>query len=275
VSWRTIGECQPKDGCSEFVYLEVQCLSRNALHRPIANAGAARSSLAPMAICPFATWDEINGPVGNYVGGPYRIVHHTTEGNSYASARAAYSANRCDPHFTVDPVTIFQHIDTSLSARALHHDQQDPETNRLSAISIELVAFAGQPKSAGTLANVAALCRWLESTHGIPQDWPNGYPNPPLNGQDPGGHNRNLANWLTLGGHYGHCHVPANTHWDPAYTLDEVHLVMARQSAVLLSAALAIKASRPSPKKSKSKGVTSAKPKKTSRRRQAGPRRAK
>ena len=31
---------------------------------------------------------------------------------------------------------------------------------------------------------------------------------------------------MTKGGHYGHCHVPANTHWDPAYTADEVAFVM-------------------------------------------------
>jgi len=29
-----------------------------------------------------------------------------------------------------------------------------------------------------------------------------------------------------LGGHYGHCHVPNNVHWDPAYTAGEVSAVM-------------------------------------------------
>ena len=26
--------------------------------------------------------------------------------------------------------------------------------------------------------------------------------------------------------HYGHCHVPVNTHWDPAYTAEEVEYIM-------------------------------------------------
>jgi len=85
----------------------------------------------------------------------------------------------------------------------------------------------GKPKSKAGLTNVGRLCRWIESTHGVPKVWPNGFPNPPIKGNDPGHHNRNEQNWRTQGGHYGHCHVPVNTHWDPAYTADEVAFVMA------------------------------------------------
>jgi len=60
----------------------------------------------------------------------------------------------------------------------------------------------------------------------MPAVWPNGFPNPPKNGGDPDHHNRNEVNWTTKGGHYGHCHVPVNVHWDPAYTADEVAYVM-------------------------------------------------
>jgi hypothetical protein len=76
------------------------------------------------------------------------------------------------------------------------------------------------------LKNVGRLCRWIESTHSVPVAWPNGFPNPPVNGKDPGHHNRNKLNWTTKGGHYGHCHVPVNVHWDPAYTAEEVAFVM-------------------------------------------------
>jgi hypothetical protein len=178
-----------------------------------------------MASCPFATWDPVNGDLGNYSTGPFKIVHHTTEGSSYAGARAAYVASQSDPHFTVDATTIYQHIDTAKVARALRHANGGVETNRSSAVQIEVVAFAGQPKNVAVLAKVAQLCRWIEQTHGIPQTWPNGHPNPPHNGGDPGGHNRDIINWTTASGHYGHSQVPDNTHWDPAYTAAEVAVV--------------------------------------------------
>jgi hypothetical protein len=180
-----------------------------------------------MAKCPFATWRPISGPVGPYTAGPAKIVHHTTEGSTASGAFSAYTANKSDPHFTVDSTTIYQHIDTALSARALRNAPGGVQTNRDSAIQIEVVGFAAKPKNKHTLANVARLCRWIEATHGVPQIWPNGLPKVATpSGHDPGGHNRNAANWDTKGGHYGHSHVPENTHWDPAYTVDEVNFIM-------------------------------------------------
>lgn len=180
-----------------------------------------------MAICPFATQNPISGPSGSYIGGPARIVHHTTEGSTAAGAFGAFAESKSDPHFTVDRTTIFQHINTDVAARALRHPQGTAETNRLSAIQIEVVGFAGKPKDRQTLSNVARLCRWIEAQHSVPRVWPNGHPIPPNgNGEDPGGHNRNLANWKAKGGHYGHSQVPNNTHWDPGYTEDEVLFLM-------------------------------------------------
>jgi len=178
-----------------------------------------------VARCPFAIWDEVSGSAGPYVAGPFRIVHHTTEGSSYAGARAAYAANRSDPHFTVSGGEIHQHVDTGEAARALKNAPGGVETNRASAIQIEVVAFAGQPKDVTTLQAVAQLCRWIEGEHGIPQTWPNGHPRWSTNGQNPGGHNRNAATWAGEDGHYGHSQVPENTHWDPGYTPAEVALV--------------------------------------------------
>jgi hypothetical protein len=103
------------------------------------------------------------------------------------------------------------------------------ETNRDSAVQIEVVGFAGAPKHPQTLRNVARLCRWIEATHGVPKVWPSGFPKPPVNGGDPGHHNRDAATWDDQGGHYGHCHVPENVHWDPAYTSVEVDYLMAAE----------------------------------------------
>lgn len=179
-----------------------------------------------MGRCPFATWQPISGSSGPHVGGPYKIVHHTTEGSSAAGAMAAFTRNKSDPHFTVDANAIFQHIDTAEGARALRNDPGGVETNRDSAVQIELVGFAHLAKDRAALTNLARLCRWIESTHGVPRVWPNGLPRPAVGGRDPGGHNRNAATWDTQSGHYGHCHVPENTHWDPGYSADEVAFVM-------------------------------------------------
>jgi hypothetical protein len=181
-----------------------------------------------MPRCPFAQWEPIpdTSTGGPYASGPFKIVHHTTEGSSYEGAVAAYIDHNSPPHFTVDATTIYQHIDTGEAARALRNPPGGVETNRDSAIQIEVVGFAGRPKNPQTLSNVARLCRWIEQTHNVPRVWPNGLPRPPRAGRDPGGHNRDAATWNGVGGHYGHCHVPENTHWDPAYTELEVDFLM-------------------------------------------------
>jgi hypothetical protein len=177
-----------------------------------------------MAKCPFATWKPITGGDGSFSGGSFKIVHHTTEGSTAEGAMSAYKANRSDPHFTVDSTRIFQHIDTKFFARSLRNKSGGVETNRDSAIQIEVVGFAGKAKDKKTLNNVAKLCRWIEATHDVPRVWPNGLPK---NGsKDPKGHNRNASNWNTKGGHFGHSQVPENDHWDPGYTEAEVKLIM-------------------------------------------------
>lgn len=182
-----------------------------------------------MAKCPFAEFTPISGSSGAFVGGPFKIVHHTTEGSSAKGAMQAFATNRSDPHFTVDGLKIFQHIDTGEAARALRNAAGGVQTNRDSAIQIELVGFAGARKNMAALRNLARLCRWLEHEHGIARIWPNGKPKPPVNGGDPGGHNRDAANWDSVSGHYGHCHVPENTHWDPAFDALEVNFLMAAE----------------------------------------------
>lgn len=201
-----------------------------------------------MARCPFAVWHPISGSSGPHVGGPFKIVHHTTEGSSAQGAMQAFAEHRSDPHFTVDATTIFQHIDTAEGARALRNDPGGVQTNRDSAVQIELVGFAHLPKDHAALTNLARLCRWIEATHSVPKVWPSGFPRPAKNGKDPGGHNRDAATWDTKSGHYGHCHVPENTHWDPAYTQDEVVFIM---DAAFDSAGSLVPGTSPSPKAAK------------------------
>lgn len=179
-----------------------------------------------MAHCPFAEPKPISGPSGSYTGGPFKIVHHTTEGSSAEGAFAAFAANRSDPHFTVNRTKIFQHIDTGVGARALRNPPGGVQTNRDSAVQIEVVGFAGAAKDPATLRNVARLCRWIEAQHNIPRVWPSGPPKAAVAGKDPGGHNRSAANWDAKSGHYGHSQVPENSHWDPAYSALEAKYLL-------------------------------------------------
>jgi hypothetical protein len=189
-----------------------------------------------MAQCPFARWQPVDYNGGEYTGGEFRIVHHTTEGSSATGALEEFKKHFA-PHFVVDAKTIYQLLDTSVAGAALEH-HGDPQTNRLSAVQIEVVGFAGKPKDPATLANVGKLCRWIEQIHNVPRVWPNGFPVPAVNGQDAGHHNRNPIIWAAHGGHYGHEHVPENFHWDPAYTKDEVDFLM-RDAAAPISPAKA------------------------------------
>lgn len=179
-----------------------------------------------MARCPFAVWHPISGSSGPHVGGPFKIVHHTTEGSTAEGALGAFAQNKSDPHFTVDATRIFQHIDTAEGARALRNAPGGVQTNRDSAVQIELVGFAHLPKDPRALTNLARLCRWIETTHGVPKVWPAGVPRPAKNGRDPGGHNRDAPTWDAQSGHYGHCHVPENSHWDPGYNDNELAFIM-------------------------------------------------
>jgi hypothetical protein len=182
-----------------------------------------------MANCPFAEQKPISGGCGTYTGGDFKIVHHTTEGSTAAGAFDNFKLKKADPHFTVDALKVYQHIDTNVAARALRHPPGGIQTNRERAVQIEVVGFAGANKNPLTLKNVARLCRWIEATHGVARSWPAGTPKPPHNGGDPGGHNRDAAIWTDKSGHFGHCHVPDNVHWDPAYTPVEADYVLAAE----------------------------------------------
>jgi hypothetical protein len=169
--------------------------------------------------CPFAAWDPITGPAGAFTGGPKKVVHHKTQGSTLAGARAAYRANRSDPHFTVHPDGVHQHVDTAYASRALRNASGGVQTGRDGAIQIEVVGFSGSTAPAATLGHLLALLVWLRDAEGVAPVWPMG--RPPTTAEAGYGLNtphRNAAVWDRTGGHYGHSQVPENTHWDPAYT---------------------------------------------------------
>jgi hypothetical protein len=174
--------------------------------------------------CPFAMQDVLRSGAGAFVNATAKIVHHTTEGSSYTGARSAYEKTGALPHFTDTfengAYRVWQHLPIDQAATALKHPSGTPETNRANAVQIEHVGFAGRAHDFpdGYLLGIATLCRWIESERGVPRSAPFAF--------GPGAPRLSWEQWESFGGHFGHCHVPGNDHWDPG-ALDVGHILSA------------------------------------------------
>lgn len=157
-----------------------------------------------------------------------RTVWHTTEADPgtsevWASMIRVLTGKSAEPQVLYDPVTdrLGQFIPLNLSGRALKNDGAT-RTNRVGrvCIQIEVIARAAKPFTAywkpgpNFRALMAAIRSW-----GIPDAWPSGPP-PRFVQVGTGGYNspedeRSRTIWTTKGGHYGHSHIPGNSHGDP------------------------------------------------------------
>jgi hypothetical protein len=179
-------------------------------------SGVARRKGVLMDWCDFAKRDD-NGAHdgGGFVGGPPRGVLHTTEGHRYQDARDAFVKNDSWPHFTITnesgTVASYQHLPISVAARSLQHPPGTVQTNRQSAIQIEIVGFAGNSSAfpQSYLDGIAKLMRWIEANDGVAKSSSVKFVPP--------GHQTRLDDeaWLAYSGWCGHQHVPHNIHEDP------------------------------------------------------------
>ncbi len=175
--------------------------------------------------CPLAVRDDAGAhDAGAFVAGPPRGVLHTTEGSSFAGARSAYATNDSWPHFTVSfeggVFTAHQHLSVSVAARSLEHRPGTVETNKHSAIQIEIVGMAaGAPNfPASYLDGLACIMRWIETNAGVARSCA-------VNFVAPGAETRMTdAQWPAYAGWCGHQHVPHNAHEDPG-AIDIAHLL--------------------------------------------------
>lgn len=155
---------------------------------------------------------------------PARVIWHTTEapsgatpkGKQYFDAMAlVLRAKKAEPHLLWDPVTdrLGQFFPLDRAARAVKNDPATGcQTNRTGAacIQIEVVAQAANPFTSywtpgpNFKAVMAALRTW-----DIPEEFPAGALS--RAGESV---SRDHHTWMTRGGHYGHTHVPGNSHWD-------------------------------------------------------------
>lgn len=179
---------------------------------------------------------------GAHVAGPWRGVLHTTEGSSTAGAIAAYRTSGNYPHFTVSEHSIEQHCPINVGATALKHPTGAVETNRMSAVQIEIVgscdkAYAAKYTipyvpdfTAAQLANVAKVMRWVEEQTGI-DFWT--YPDFTAVSSASSAQRMSVQDWRTFNSWCGHEHVPNNSHWDPG-TLNMQLLAPPRHDAPIV-----------------------------------------
>ncbi|WDM16733.1 peptidoglycan-binding protein LysM [Streptomyces lavenduligriseus] len=149
---------------------------------------------------------------------PPRVVWHTTEsgtGNASFDAVGKYLISiSAEPHILYDPTTdrLAQYGPLNQSARALKNDGLT-RTNRTGrvCIQIEVLGKASAPftKTWKPGPNFKALMRAIRSW-GVPDVFPMGKPAAKASATV-----RSRTTWATEGGHYGHCNVPGNDHWDP------------------------------------------------------------
>ena len=157
-------------------------------------------------------------------GGPPRVVWHTTSNDrdhvfenevGWFTSGGASEA----PHLIWDPFTgqIAQLFPADSRSLSLQNDGA-VRTNRTGQYCIQIETVFTQNETVGgkTYASVAEtpckglpqIMAWLRSL-GIPVGWPGGAPTA-FHRQDV-----SLAFWQSHAGHYGHCHVPGNSHVDP------------------------------------------------------------
>ncbi|MFJ3878078.1 peptidoglycan-binding protein [Streptomyces sp. NPDC090077] len=151
---------------------------------------------------------------------PPRAVEHTTEGSSGTPAAFRGTADyliekTSEPHLLYDPITdmLGQFGPLNQSARALRNDGT-LRTNRtgLVCVQVEYLAKAAKPFTSYWTPgpNYRAMMRAIRSW-GVPDVFPAGR----LSRAGTDDVSRSRTTWTTQGGHYGHCQVPGNDHWDP------------------------------------------------------------
>lgn len=165
---------------------------------------------------------------GTFTGGPAKGVLHTTETNTFPG----YDGGQTCPHLTVKVerpgiLTVRQHVALNMGARALVNQPGGVQTNRDSAIQIELVGtcnpswkgkagyYYWPEADPATLASLGSLMRRVEVATGVRREAVGPWLAYPQSYGSKGGQRLTLSQWDNYSGWVGHQHVPENDHGDP------------------------------------------------------------
>ena len=157
------------------------------------------------------------GTSGTMDGGTPRVTWHVTVspsgGSMFDAMHRVLTQNKSEPHILYDPLTdrLGQYFPLDRSARALANDGTR-RTNGHGNVNIQIEVVA-QPDGFTRYwkpgPNYRALLRAIRSWD-IPDVWPAGRLSKSYA-------DRVTRTWeaYSKAGHFGHCHVPGNDHWDP------------------------------------------------------------
>jgi hypothetical protein len=147
---------------------------------------------------------------GGFVAGPARGVLHTTEGDNFDAMERVLVNEGYEPQFLVGEAgEIVQFISIKRASKALEHPAGTIDTNRLSAIQIEVCGEAAHTNwPPAQRAAVERVMRFVEANAGVERS---------SAGVTfvAGVRHMTDAAWRTFKGWCGHQHVPNNRHWDP------------------------------------------------------------
>lgn len=175
---------------------------------------------------PKARWLGNGKSGGSYLGGPWKVVLHTTETSGLPGYSSGYSA----PHLTYDPRSRewVQHTSLLVACRALRNASGGAQTNRDKAIQVEIICYSNKPLadeyssrdwvgdlSPAALADIREFLEWTYAEFGVQRKWP-GKRALSYAQANSSGFKMSTAQWDNWDGVCGHQHVPeGNTHWDP------------------------------------------------------------
>lgn len=177
------------------------------------------------ALYPEATWLGNGRTGGSYRGGPWKVVLHTTETENVPG----YSSGKSAPHLTYVPATgeWFQHTSLLVAARSLRNGPDPVQTNRDSAIQLEIVCYSNaglaeqSPNrlwvgdlNARQLDEIKRFLKWTNVEFGVELKWPGRAALSYAEANAPG-FRFSISQWDNWGGVCAHQHVPdSNQHWD-------------------------------------------------------------
>ncbi|MGI8576189.1 MAG: peptidoglycan-binding protein [Egibacteraceae bacterium] len=155
---------------------------------------------------------------GSILGGPFKIVLHTTEAKTYRPSAADYYGHQHYPHLTLARVDgrwrFFQHIPFDRAAKSLRNAPTGVQTNRDAALQVE-IAWTAAEMDALPRAALVVLRRWIQwcaDEFGVQLQAPE-FAGPEAYGAS-GTVRMSPSEWDAFDGVCAHQHVPENDHWD-------------------------------------------------------------
>ena len=165
---------------------------------------------------------------GSWTGGPAKIVVHTTETTGWPG----YQGGATCPHFTVrwtgKALEVRQHVSLGHASRALKNLAGGVQTNRDSAIQVEVIgtcdrggaahragAFLWDDAPDEALAALGGFLRRLAGEARVPLHVMGDWVDYPASYGFRAAQRMSLSEWDNFSGICGHQHVPENDHGDP------------------------------------------------------------